>query len=199
MRHSFSLKAKIRLFFFSLWSEKKCFFSLCSHASETLQKTKIMKAKQKELSKNLLFQWKFECHLQLLEETSLTYSSPGSMCHITNCLLPVAAKVCDKRAAAPSTLNRVCRRGGGEGGVGVREGWGAGEGMGGGVGVGCGGRGDEQSRLINILSQHTVQCTSKWEAYKLNRLYMYVNTQIQQLMFNQKLMKRNKAKNWMQK
>ena len=53
-----------------------------------------------------------------------------------------AAKVCNKRAAALSTLNRVWCRSGGGGFVGAWE--------------GMGGGGDQQSRLINILSQHTV-------------------------------------------
>ncbi len=80
------------------------------------------------------------------------------MLHISNCLLPSqshhrdryprAAAACDKRAATPSTLNRVY-------GLGVGLGRGGERGGDGGRGR-VGGVGDQQSRLINIPSQHTV-------------------------------------------
>jgi hypothetical protein len=59
VRRSFSLKAKIsekKAFFLFALKRKKWVFLLCSHASETLQKAKIMKAKRKELSEKLQFQ-----------------------------------------------------------------------------------------------------------------------------------------------
>jgi hypothetical protein len=59
------------------------------------------------------------------------------------------------------------------------------------VGVGAGGD-DQQSRLINNLSQHTVHGDERHIHY-IEQI-IYENTQIQQLMFNKKLMKRNKAK-----
>jgi hypothetical protein len=62
-----------------------------------------------------------------------------------------------------------------------------GEGWGGG-----GGGSDQQSRLINILSQHIVHGDERHIHYI--ELMIYENTHIQQLMFNKKLMKRNKAK-----
>jgi hypothetical protein len=46
--------AKIKLIFFTL-EQKYGFFPLISHASKTLQKAKIMQAKQKELSEKLQF------------------------------------------------------------------------------------------------------------------------------------------------
>jgi hypothetical protein len=55
---------------------------------------------------------------------------------------------------------------------------------------------DQQSRLINILSQHTVQLKSVHgdERHHYIEQDIYENTHIQQLMLNKKLMKRNKAK-----
>jgi hypothetical protein len=54
--------------------------------------------------------------------------------------------------------------------------------------------GAEQSRLINILSQHIVHEDERHIRVHYIELIIYENTHIQQLMFNKKLMKRNKAK-----
>jgi hypothetical protein len=70
--------------------------------------------------------------------------------------------------------------------------------MGGGEGKGRrGGGDDQQSRLINILSQHAVMYMEMRGIY-IEQI-IYVNTHIQQLIFNQNLMKRNKEKNLMRK
>jgi hypothetical protein len=58
VRRSHSLKAKLsknEVIFFLTLKRKKVFFSLCSHANETLQKAKTMEAKRKELSEKLQF------------------------------------------------------------------------------------------------------------------------------------------------
>jgi hypothetical protein len=57
VRYSFLLQVKItknKAYFFALKREKDVFL-LISHASEILQKAKIMQAKPKELSKKLQF------------------------------------------------------------------------------------------------------------------------------------------------
>jgi hypothetical protein len=56
VRRSFSLKAKIsenELIFFSLCSEKKCFFSLIFASSETFQESENNESKTKILSEKL--------------------------------------------------------------------------------------------------------------------------------------------------
>ncbi len=57
---------------------------------------------------------------------------------------------------------------------------------------GGGGGVHQQSRLINILSQHIVHGDERHIHY-IEQI-IYENTHIQLLMFNKKLMKRNKAK-----
>ncbi len=59
-------------------------------------------------------------------------------------------------------------------------------------GGGVGGGVHQKSRLINILSQHIVHGDERHIHY-IEQI-IYENTHIQLLMFNKKLMKRNKAK-----
>jgi hypothetical protein len=70
---------------------------------------------------------------------------------------------------------------------------GRGEGVGRGV---VGGAGDQQSRLINILFQFYTVLYMEMRGIYIHYIeqIIYENTHIQLLMFNKKLMKRNKVK-----